>query len=87
VLLRPAGSWWSRRQEYAADRFARDAAGCGVELQEALAGLSRDNLSNPTPHPWYSFVHYSHPTVLERIRALGSGGGQTQPGRGPVPPR
>jgi STE24 endopeptidase len=73
VLLRPAGSMWSRRQEYAADRFARDVAGCGVELQEALAGLSRDNLSTPTPHPWYSFVHYSHPTVLERVRALERG--------------
>jgi STE24 endopeptidase len=83
VLLRAPGSWWSRRQEYAADRFARDAAGCGAELREALAGLSRDNLTNPTPHPWYSFVHYSHPTVLERVRGLEE---SSLPGQEPPPP-
>jgi STE24 endopeptidase len=70
LLIRPLGSWWSRRQEYGADRYARDTAGEGEHLRKALIGLSRDNLSNPTPHPWYSFVHYSHPTVLERVRAL-----------------
>jgi STE24 endopeptidase len=70
LLLRPLGSWWSRRQEHKADRYARDAAGEGEHLQEALVALGRDNLSPPTPHPWYSFVHYSHPTVLERLQAL-----------------
>jgi len=70
LLLRPIASWWSRRQEFEADRFAREVAGEGENLGEALVSLSRDNLSNPTPHPWYSFVYYSHPPVLERIRAL-----------------
>ena len=70
LLLRPLASWWSRRQEYAADRFAGEVAGEGESLRQALVALSRDNLSNPTPHPWYSFVHYSHPTVLERLQAL-----------------
>jgi STE24 endopeptidase len=36
----------------------------------ALKKLSVDNLSNLTPHPFYVFLHYSHPPVLERIRAL-----------------
>ena len=36
----------------------------------ALLRLSRENLSNLTPHPLYSFFHYSHPTLAERIAAL-----------------
>ena len=71
LLLRPLSSWWSRRQEFGADRYARVIAGEGENLGAALVALSRDNLSNPTPHPWYSFVYYSHPPVLERIQALG----------------
>ena len=69
-LLRPLFSLWSRRQEYRADRFAAAALGSGKTLQAALLALSRDNLSNVVPHPWYSFVYYSHPTLLERIAAL-----------------
>ncbi|MCC6273121.1 MAG: M48 family metalloprotease, partial [Deltaproteobacteria bacterium] len=36
----------------------------------SLIKLSKDNLSNLTPHPWYSFYHYSHPTTTERARAI-----------------
>jgi len=59
----------SRRNEYAADRFVRDHfdATC---LISALKKLSSKNLSNLTPHPAYVFFHYSHPTLLQRIRAL-----------------
>jgi STE24 endopeptidase len=70
MLLKPLASWGSRRQEHAADRFAFREAGCGEALIEALIGLSRQNLSNPTPHPWASFYFSTHPTVVERIRAL-----------------
>ena len=44
--------------------------GYGKALQDALKRLSSDNLSNPVPHPLFSFYHHSHPTVLERIHAL-----------------
>jgi STE24 endopeptidase len=70
LLARPLSSWWSRRQEFAADRYAQEIAGEGQTLCAALGRLSRDNLSNPTPHRWYSFVYYSHPPILERIGAL-----------------
>jgi STE24 endopeptidase len=73
MLLRPLASWGSRRQEHAADRFAFREAGCGEAFIEALIGLSRQNLSNPTPHPWASFYFATHPTVVERIRALRAG--------------
>jgi STE24 endopeptidase len=39
-------------------------------MAEALINLSTTNLSNLTPHPWYSAYHYSHPTVIERIQAI-----------------
>jgi STE24 endopeptidase len=68
--LAPAGSWLSRRNEYEADAFARKAMGSGGPLIGALRKLSRNNLSNLTPHPLYSVVYYSHPTLLEREFAL-----------------
>jgi STE24 endopeptidase len=27
-------------------------------------------LSNLMPHPWYVWANYSHPTLLQRIKAL-----------------
>jgi len=61
---------FSRHNEYEADRFAahyfNDAA-----LGSALKKLSVNNLSNLTPHPAYVFFHYSHPPLLQRLRAMG----------------
>jgi STE24 endopeptidase len=39
-------------------------------LIRALQKLTEKNLSNLTPHPLYSSFYYSHPTLLERERAL-----------------
>jgi STE24 endopeptidase len=39
-------------------------------MKSALLRLSKDNLSNLAPHPLYSFFHYSHPTLSERLAAL-----------------
>jgi STE24 endopeptidase len=61
---------WSRRFEYEADAFARAAMGEARSLIRALRKLSEKNLSNLTPHPLYSRFYYSHPTLLERERAL-----------------
>lgn len=60
----------SRRFEYQADHFAMQATGSADHLIGALLALSKKNLSNLTPHPWFSFFHYSHPTLLERIDAM-----------------
>lgn len=59
----------SRKNEFEADRFARDTYS-GKALQEALKKLSVSSLSNLTPHPIYVFFHYSHPPLLQRLRAL-----------------
>ena len=61
---------WSRRFEYEADAFARVTMGEARSLIQALYELSEKNLSNLTPHPLYSAFYYSHPTLLERERAL-----------------
>jgi len=61
---------WSRRFEYEADAFARESIGDAQPLVQALRRLTEKNLSNLTPHPLYSRFYYSHPTLLERERAL-----------------
>ena len=66
----PVGNRISRKHEYEADAFAREAMGGPAPLSGALRKLSQKNLSNLTPHPLYSAVYYSHPTLVERERAL-----------------
>jgi STE24 endopeptidase len=39
-------------------------------MASSLVALSRENLSNLTPHPLFSFYHYTHPTTLERVTAI-----------------
>jgi STE24 endopeptidase len=80
LLAETLGFWfsplihiWSRRFEYEADAFARDAMGEKQSLIQALRKLSEKNLSNLTPHPLYSGFYYSHPTLLEREQALQAG--------------
>lgn len=60
----------SRKHEFEADAYAKETYS-GAALQEALKKLSSHNLSNLKPHPAYVFVHYSHPPVLQRLKALG----------------
>ena len=68
--LHPLMNHISRRHEYEADRFAAMALNDSKPMEEALIKLTIKNLSNLTPHPWYSAYHYSHPTPAERIGAL-----------------
>jgi STE24 endopeptidase len=66
----PLLHWWSRRYEYQADAFAAQTVGQPGSMVSALRKLNEKNLSNLTPHPFYSGFYYSHPTLLERERAL-----------------
>jgi len=69
TLLGIGTNLFSRRNEYQADRYASDHYNSEA-LISSLKILSKNNLSNLTPHPAYVFFHYSHPTLLQRIRAL-----------------
>lgn len=59
----------SRKHEYQADKFAKDH-GQAKGLISGLKKLSEKNLSNLTPHPYYVFFNYSHPTLSQRIKAM-----------------
>jgi STE24 endopeptidase len=60
---------FSRKNEYEADRFAARHFNAAA-LGSALKKLSVGNLSNLTPHPAFVFFHYSHPPLLQRLRAM-----------------
>lgn len=68
--LTPLGTRRSRRHEFEADAYARNAMGEIDSLTGALRKLHEKNLSNLTPHPWFSRFYYSHPTLVEREAAL-----------------
>jgi STE24 endopeptidase len=69
-FLGPLTNALSRKHEYEADRFAVETVHNARPMEEALVNLTVKNLSNLTPHPWYSAYHYSHPTPAERIGAI-----------------
>jgi len=60
----------SRKHEYEADEFAATTTGKPEYMIATLKKLSKDNLSNLTPHPFYVFLNYSHPPALQRIKAI-----------------
>lgn len=62
-------NWFSRKFEYQADNYAKTTYK-PTPLITALKKLSKNSLSNLTPHKAYVFMHYSHPTLLERIKNL-----------------
>jgi STE24 endopeptidase len=59
----------SRKFEYQADDYAKTNFNANA-LISALKKLSKNNLSNLTPHPLYVKIHYSHPTLLQRFLNL-----------------
>ena len=72
MMLSIALNAFSRKNEFEADAFAAETTGRPEDLVSSLKKLSRENLSNLTPHPFYVWLHYSHPPVLQRIEALRS---------------
>jgi len=77
ILFKPVGkilstlmAILSRKNEFEADAYAAEVTGDPLALVSALKKLSADNLSNLTPHPFYVFMHYSHPPMTRRLAAL-----------------
>jgi len=59
----------SRKFEYQADNYAKETHNSG-DLIRSLKKLSKNSLSNLTPHSTYVWFHYSHPSLLQRIKNL-----------------
>uniref|UniRef100_A0A7S3LPG5 CAAX prenyl protease n=1 Tax=Aplanochytrium stocchinoi TaxID=215587 RepID=A0A7S3LPG5_9STRA len=70
TVLGVVGNIISRMNEYSADKYGAELTGKPKDLILSLKKLSKDNLSNLTPHPFSVFIGYSHPPVLMRVRAL-----------------
>lgn len=62
-------NYLSRKFEYEADDYAKNTF-AAMPLVTSLKKLSKNSLSNLTPHPAYVFMHYSHPPLISRIRNL-----------------
>lgn len=64
-----AMNFLSRKFEFQADNYAKETF-AAPPLITSLKKLTKNSLSNLTPHPAYVFMHYSHPPLIERIRNL-----------------
>ncbi len=69
-LISPVTNYFSRRDEFQADAYAKKICGTGEHLCTGLIKLNKENLSEITPPKIYSIFNYSHPPLLERMRAL-----------------
>ncbi|HOJ63691.1 MAG TPA: M48 family metallopeptidase [Spirochaetota bacterium] len=70
IFLMPIKSYFSRKNKYQADKFAKEQIGTSLPFISALKKLTVENLSNIYPHPFYEWFYYSHPSILKRIEAL-----------------
>jgi len=59
----------TRLYEFQADRFSFNL-GYGLQLEEALIHIHKQNLGALTPDKWYAWFHYTHPPLVERLKAL-----------------
>ncbi|MDF1874670.1 M48 family metallopeptidase [Sulfurimonas sp. SAG-AH-194-I05] len=72
-IMMPIMGVVSRHNEYEADKMGSELGGPAgaIELANALKKLVTENKSFPLSHPLYIFFHYTHPPVMERLKALG----------------
>jgi len=68
--IKPFFALLSRRHEREADRFAVQLTRSTGPMAESLIRLSRDNLANLHPHPWYAALNYSHPPIVNRVAEI-----------------
>src|SRR5574344_1263489 len=69
-LISPISNYFSRKDEYEADKFSHDICSSSKDLITALIKLNSENLSELFIPDVYVFWNYSHPTIVERIEKL-----------------
>jgi len=70
-LTGPLSNTFSRRQEFAADRYALKLIDEGDSMAAALERLAELNLADRDPHPVVEFLFHGHPSIKRRLAALG----------------
>jgi STE24 endopeptidase len=70
LIISAVSNYFSRKYEYEADFYAVTTYRKPQAMINALKKLSFDNMSNLHPHKFKVFLEYSHPPVLERIKAI-----------------
>ena len=70
-ILQPFENYLSRRNEFAADAFAKIHIGDASQLGRALLKLRERSHAMPISHPQFSRRYHSHPPLLERLKVLG----------------
>lgn len=71
-FISPITNFFSRKYEREADDFAIKLTGNKEAFTNALKKLSKENLANLFPHPFYVIWNYSHPPIVERIETVNS---------------
>jgi len=71
-FLSPLSAKISRMMEYAADRYSVKLTGKRLPLQSALIKLTSENLGDPFPNGTYEAFNYDHPSLGNRLKAIGS---------------
>jgi STE24 endopeptidase len=66
----PISTYFSRKHERQADQMAVNLTGKPDGLISSLIKLSKDNLANLYPHPFFARFYYSHPPIVDRIKTL-----------------
>lgn len=69
-FIQPFETWLSRKNEFAADAFAKENLGTAANMISALKKLREKSFVMPLSHPLFSAIYHSHPPMLERLRAL-----------------
>ena len=62
-------NYFSRKHEYQADSYSIKLLS-SQEMAKVLKHMYIEELNMPIAHPLYSFIHNSHPTLLERVMAI-----------------
>ncbi len=69
-ILNPAEAWFSRKCEYAADRYSVYYTKKKAALVSSLIKLTSENCGDAFPNKWYESWNYSHPSIVNRINAI-----------------
>jgi STE24 endopeptidase len=80
-----AASWFSRRNEYAADRFSVETFGNGEALIRGLRHLYVENLAILVQHPFYTALFATHPPLVPRSAAIREAEARRGGGAGALP--